>query len=62
MKLQVFHNRDHKAQSHHQSAWRSASRLETYMATAMVVAAAVLLILLAYGIMNTGDGTPSWMR
>jgi hypothetical protein len=37
-------------------------RVETYVAAAVVVAAVILLIMLAYGIANTGAATPSWMH
>ena len=47
---------------HHPKPKHLAERLEGYVGIAMVVAAVVLLGFLAFGLMHTGSGTPSWMR
>jgi formate/nitrite transporter FocA (FNT family) len=47
---------------HHHKPRRVAQQLEKYMGVAMAAAAVVLLGILAYGLMNTGSGTPSWMH
>lgn len=62
MKLHVLNDGGHKPGAHHHKPWRMAGRLETYVTAAVVVAAAALLAVLVYGLMNTGTGTPAWMR
>jgi hypothetical protein len=56
MKQHVLNDGGHKPGSH--KPWR----LETYVTAAVVVAAAALLAVLVYGLMNTGTGTPAWMH
>jgi hypothetical protein len=41
---------------------RVAQKLEGYMSFAMAAAAVVLLGILAYGVLSTGSGTPTWMH
>jgi hypothetical protein len=62
MKQQLHHDANHPLEPHHTKPWRLAEKFEGYLGVAMVVAALVLLAILAYGVMNTGAGTPSWMR
>jgi hypothetical protein len=60
MKQHVLNDGGHKPGSN--KSWRMAGRLETYVTAAVVVAAAALLAVLVYGLMNTGTGTPAWMH
>jgi uncharacterized RDD family membrane protein YckC len=39
-----------------------AEKLESYVVVAMAIVGAVLLVALIYYFMQTGTGTPSWMR
>lgn len=47
---------------HHHHRKNTAQNFERIIQIAMVVAAAVLAVWLVYGFLNTGSGTPSWMR
>ena len=47
---------------HHRKPRRLAQKFENYIGAVMAVAGLVLLAVLAYGVMNTGSGTPSWMH
>lgn len=60
MKQEVSHQAN--AGVHHPKPWRLAEKFESYVGVIMVVAGLVLLGVLAYGVMNTGSGTPSWMH
>jgi len=47
---------------HHAKPKHLAQRLEGYIGVAMVVAAVLMLVVLAFAFMNTGNSHPSWMR
>jgi hypothetical protein len=47
---------------HHHKPKHIAEKLESYVVIAMGVVGAVLLVMLIYYFMQTGTGTPSWMR
>lgn len=62
MKQHVLNDGGPKPGRHHHKPWRMAGRVEAYVTVAVVIAAAVLLAVLVYGVMNTGSGTPAWMH
>ncbi|MGH7022391.1 MAG: hypothetical protein ACREEB_02235 [Caulobacteraceae bacterium] len=47
---------------HHHKPRHIAEKLESYVVIAMGVVGAILLVVLIYYFMQTGTGTPSWMR
>lgn len=47
---------------HHHRKNNTAQQFERLIQVAMVIAVAILAVWLVYGFLNTGSGTPSWMR
>ena len=62
MKQQVVHEGGPEPGVQHHKPRRLAQRMESYITAAVVVAVAVLMVVLVYGVMNTGSGTPAWMH
>lgn len=62
MKQEASHQGSGGVEPHHHKPWRIAEKFEGYVGVVMVVAGLVLLAVLAYGVLNTGSGTPSWMH
>jgi hypothetical protein len=46
--------------THKRKRW--SQRMEAYIGGVTAAAVAVLMILLVYGLMNTGTTTPAWMH
>jgi len=53
---------EHHGEVHHHRHKNNAQRFEVLIQVLMVIAVAVLAVGLIYGVVNTGSGTPSWMR
>lgn len=53
---------EHHGDVHHHRKHNTAQRFEGLIQLLMVVAVAILAIGLIYGLLNTGSGTPDWMR
>jgi hypothetical protein len=47
---------------HHHKQRHIAEKLESYVVVAMAIFGAILLVAMIYYFMQTGTGTPSWMR
>lgn len=62
MEHEASHIASAALEPHHRKPRRLAQKFEGYIGAAMVIAGLILLAILAYGVMNTGSGTPSWMR
>ena len=62
MKQDVIHDGEHKAEVRHRKPTHIAEKLESYMGVGIVIVAAILLAILLFAFMQTGSGTPSWMR
>ncbi len=53
---------DAKGVVHHHKDRHLAERFERLIGIVMVVAIAILAVGLIYGVVTTGEATPSWMR
>jgi len=62
MEQEAVHESDHAPEIHHHKPKHIAEKLESYVVIAMGIVGAVLLVVLIYFFMQTGTGTPSWMR
>ena len=62
MKQEASHHGNAGVEVHHRKPWRIAEKFEGYVGVVMVIAGLVLLAVLAYGVLNTGSATPTWMR
>jgi hypothetical protein len=62
MENDVVHETEQAPEVHHHKPRHIAEKLESYVVIAMGIAGAILLIVLIYFFMQTGSGTPSWMR
>jgi hypothetical protein len=47
---------------HHHKPRHIAEKLESYVVVTMAIVGAILLVALIYYFMQTGTGTPSWMK
>jgi hypothetical protein len=56
-----MHTEPH-TEGHHHRRHNTAQRFEGLIQALMVIAVAILAIGLIYGVLNTGSGTPAWMR
>jgi hypothetical protein len=52
----------HTEPVHHHKNRHVAERVEGLVGVIMVIAAAILAVGLVWGIMQSGNATPSWMR
>lgn len=62
MEQDAVQNGEPAPEVHHHKPRHIAEKLESYVVIAMGIVGAVLLIVLIYFFMQTGTGTPSWMR
>jgi hypothetical protein len=53
---------DYPHEVHHHKPRHIAEKLESYVVVTMAIVGAILLVALIYYFMQTGTGTPSWMR
>jgi hypothetical protein len=62
MKDDVLQSGGDKHEVHHRRPKHLAERMESFVGIGIVIAGAVLLAVLLYAFMQTGTGTPPWMR
>ncbi|HWD66422.1 MAG TPA: hypothetical protein VG227_00525 [Caulobacteraceae bacterium] len=62
MEQDAVQNGEPTPEVHHHKPKHIAEKLESYVVIAMGIVGAVLLVVLIYFFMQTGTGTPSWMR
>ena len=62
MEQEAIQNSNHTPEVHHHKNRHIAEKLESYVVIAMGIVGALLLVVLIYFFMQTGTGTPSWMR
>jgi hypothetical protein len=62
MDPEVAQEGEHTPEVHHHKQRHIAEKLESYVVGAMAIVGAILLVVLIYYFMQTGTGTPSWMR